>query len=286
MIYRARYPIYVISKRRAQWPLTSRALGLMGQDHYVVVEPTEVDAYTEAVGRDRLLVTPFADLGLGSIPVRNFVWDHAVTSGYTRHWVMDDNLAKFYRLNRNRRTYCRTGAIFAAAEDFVDGYGNVALAGLQYSNFAHDRVAMPPYRLNTRIYSCILVNNSIPFRWRGRYNEDTDLSLRVLKDGWCTVLFNAFLCDKTGTMRMAGGNTTELYADDGRRLMAESLREQHPDCTTITEKWGRWQHHVNYSAFKGNKLIPTPKCPIRKGEYGMELVRIETQPLTVVGTPR
>jgi len=28
-----------------------------------------------------------------------------------------------------------------------------------------------------------LIRNDIPYRWRAKYNEDTDLSLRVLKDG-------------------------------------------------------------------------------------------------------
>lgn len=57
-----------------------------------------------------------------------------------------------------------------------------------------------------------------------RPNEDTDLSFRALKDGYCTILFNAFLCDKAQTMTMKGGNTDELYKDDGRWLMAESRR--------------------------------------------------------------
>lgn len=108
--------------------------------------------------------------------------------------------------------------------------------------------------MNTRVYSCILISNDIKHEWRGRYNEDTDLCLRVLKDGDCTILFNAYLCKKLPTMTVKGGNTDELYADDGRLLMAESLRDQHPDVTKIVWKWGRWQHSVDYSVFKKNKL--------------------------------
>ena len=32
--------------------------------------------------------------------------------------------------------------------------------------------------------------------------------------------------------------------------------QKHPDVTTIVWKWGRWQHQVDYSSFKRNKLIP------------------------------
>jgi hypothetical protein len=55
------------------------------------------------------------------------------------------------------------------------------------------------------------------------------------------------------TMTMKGGNTDELYSGDGRKLMAESLKNQHPDIVKITKKWGRWQHQVNFKIFN-NKL--------------------------------
>ncbi|PYU26985.1 MAG: hypothetical protein DMG30_00505, partial [Acidobacteria bacterium] len=175
------------------------------------------------------LKLPFSNLGQASIPARNWVWEHAVAAGASRHWILDDNIRQFHRLNRNARIRVRTGAIFRAAEDFVDRYENVALAGFHYTTFAPRRSKRPAFLLNTRIYSCTLIKNDLPYRWRGRYNEDTDLSLRALKDGWCTVLFYAFLADKIRTMTLKGGNTDELYAGEGRLRMAQSLREQHPE---------------------------------------------------------
>lgn len=61
---------------------------------------------------------------------------------------------------------------------------------------------------------------------------------------------------------MEGGNTDELYKDDGRQQMAESLRKQHPDVVKITKKWGHWQHQVNYGFFRKNKLIKQPNIAI------------------------
>ena len=55
-------------------------------------------------------------------------------------------------------------------------------------------------------------------------------------------------------MAQSGGNTDELYKDDGRLKMAESLRDQHPDITKVTWKFGRWQHQVDYRPFNQNKL--------------------------------
>lgn len=127
--------------------------------------------------------------------------------------------------------------------------------------------------MNTRIYSCILIKNDLPYRWRGRYNEDTDLSLRALKDGWCTVLFAAFLAEKLTTMTMSGGNTDELYKDDGRLKMAESLVEQHPDVATVSWKFNRYQHHVDYRPFGKNelKLKPGVVVPDVVNNFGMKL---------------
>jgi hypothetical protein len=137
-----------------------------------------------------------------------------------------------------------------------------------------------PIALNRRIYSMILIKNDIPYRWRGKYNEDTDLSIRVLKDGWCTALFYAFMGDKMATMKLKGGNMDELYQQnsefDGRLEMAKHLQKQHPDITKIVWKWGRWQHQVDYSAFKNNKLIVKKDVVIPKGvnNYGMKLKKV------------
>ncbi len=269
-----KYPVYIVSKGRWDTRLTAKSLERMGVDYRIVVEPQEVADYARALGGGaRILVLPFSNLGLGSIPARNWIWEHALSVGAERHWILDDNIEAFNRLHRNSKHEVRTGAIFRAAEDFVDRYENVAIAGFNYYSFAKSTERIPPFYLNTRIYSCILIRNDIPHRWRGRYNEDTDLSIRVLKDGHCTVLFNAFLAGKVATMRMAGGNTDELYKDDGRKRMAESLAEQHPDIVKVVWRFKRWHHLVNYRPFRANKLIRRAGAwPTGPNDYGMTLV--------------
>ena len=143
-----------------------------------------------------------------------------------------------------------------------------------YRMFCPRRDKRSPFCLNTRIYSCNLIRNDIPFRWRARYNEDTDLSLRILKDGWVTVLFNAFLIGKRATMAQGGGNTDTIYdTGDNRREFAESLARQHPDVVNVTWKFNRWHHQVNYRPFRRNELIKKNGITINKGvnNYGMVL---------------
>lgn len=269
----SKYPIYVISKGRWESRLTVKALDKMGVSYFLVIEPQEYDKYCRVVHSDKILTLPFSNLGQGSIPARNWVWEHSVNNGHTRHWILDDNIEDFNRLNRNMKPKVRSSGMFRAAEDFVDRYENIALAGFNYYSFCKATEKIPAFYLNTRIYSCILINNDIQYRWRGMYNEDTDLSLRVLKDGWCTVLFNAFLCGKVTTLRMKGGNTDELYKDDGRKKMAEALAELHPDVAKVVWKFNRWHHQVNYKGFKTElKLKDNIILEDRVNNFGMKLV--------------
>ena len=268
-----KYPVYVISKGRWESRLTSKALERMKVPYHIVVEPQEFDNYASVIDKQKILTLPFSNLGQGSIPARNWVWEHSISINAKKHWIMDDNIYDFYRLNRNTRNIVQTGTIFKICEDFTDRYENVPISGLNYRFFMVPTDSHPPYYLNTRVYSCILIDNTLKHKWRGRYNEDTDLCIRALKDGFCTILFNAFLQEKAGTMTVKGGNTDELYADDGRLKMAKSLQEQHPDICTVTWKFNRWQHQVNYTVFEKNKLIRKKNVEIKQGidNYGLVL---------------
>ena len=272
-----KYPIYVISKGRWESRLTSKALERMKAEYRIVVEPQEYDNYAKYIDKQKILVLPFSNLGQGSIPARNWVWEHAISEKSKKHWILDDNIYDFYRLNKNKRHIVQTPVIFRCCEDFTERYENVPISGMNYRFFVVATEKYPPFYVNTRVYSCILIDNSIKHRWRGRYNEDTDLCLRVLKDGFCTILFNAFLIEKAATMRLKGGNTDELYAGDGRLKMAQSLQEQHPDICTITWKFNRWQHQVNYDVFKKNKLIRRKDFVLKNviNNYGMQLKEIK-----------
>jgi hypothetical protein len=272
-----KYPIYIISKGRASRCLTARELTAMNVPFFLVVEPQEAGDYRKAWPNARLIETPFSNLGQGSIPVRNLVWELAVKSGAQRYWVLDDNIEGFHRLHQNEKYKVGDGTIFACCEDFVDRYSNVPMAGMNYYSFCKKTDSVPPFYLKTRVYSCILLQTNSTERWRGRYNEDTDLSLRFLKQGLCTILFNAFLCGKVTTMRMKGGNTDSVYSEtDNRREFAESLAQQHPDVAKVVWKFNRWHHQVDYRPFKQNtlRLKNGNQDNAQSNNYGMRLVSV------------
>ena len=281
------YPIYIVSKGRWDTRLTSKALEKANIPYYIIVEKQEYQDYANVIDPKKILILPTEyqdkydtcdDLGSskskGPGPARNYAWEHSIALGAKWHWVMDDNIKVFNRLNRNKMVQVTSGAIFKASEDFVNRYENVAISGFNYDFFVQSKQQHPPYIMNTRIYSCLLIRNDIPYRWRGRYNEDTDLSLRALKDKFCTIQFNTFLQEKAQTQTIKGGNTQEFYEKEGTLPKSKMLEDLHPDVAKVVWKFNRWHHHVDYRPFKKNRLIKKQGLvvPDVVNNYGMKLI--------------
>jgi len=267
-----KWPVFIPSKGRHASRYTMRAFDIAGVPYKCVVEPQEFDAYAKHIPETNLIVLPFSEKGL--VATRNWIWDHAVSIGVEYFWTFDDNISSFYRLNQNTIIKCHSGAHMLAMEDFTARYENLAISGMHYEMFVRRRFKCAPVQFNTRVYSNMLIKTNIPYRNHGVFNDDTDLCLRVLKDGWCTALFQAFLVKKIATMKVKGG-MTPLYQGNGRLKMAQELQQAHPDVTKIIWKWGRWQHQVDYRAFKGNSKPGINLAEMKPNEYGMKLTQVK-----------
>jgi len=267
------FPLYIVSKGRSDTRLTSRVLEEMNTPYFIVVEEQEYKDYTSVIDKNKVLVLDksyldnydtFDNLGStkskGPGGARNFVWEHSISNGHKWHWVMDDNIRSFRRLNHNEKVKVRSGTIFRCMEDFCLRYENIGMAGPNYYMFILARQKQSPFITNTRIYSCNLIKNSIPFRWRGRYNEDTDLSLRILKSGLCTVQFNAFMQEKTVTQTIKGRNTAEFYDHEGTTNKSKMQVAMHPDVSRMMWRFHRVHHYVDYTSFKNIKLKKKKRC--------------------------
>ena len=82
--------------------------------------------------------------------------------------------------------------------------------------------------------------------------------------------------EQSEDLGLKGGNTDELYAGDGRKQMAESLQQQHPDVVSVGYYFNRWHHMVNYKPFKKNALKRKAGVviPNRVNNYGMKIIDI------------
>lgn len=279
-----RYPVFIPSRDRWQGgrAKTFRALAQDGVPFRVVVAPSEAARYGGLLGQLRdecvaagrphdwqIVVLPDDSYRLRE--ARNFIRDLAEQEGHARHWQLDDNIAHFAKVHGTRRIRCDAGVALAVCEDFTDRYENVAVSGLGYY---HDVRPMqrpePPFRLNVRVYSCSLINHAWPGRWRTVRNDDTDLCLQALADGWCTVQLVAFMHRKAETMTVQGGNTGALYADDGRLAMADELARRWPGVVTVTRRFGRPQHYVDWTKFD-TPLRLRPDADLSPRDYGLRL---------------
>ncbi len=283
-----KYPLYIITYKRWDTRMTERALEEMKVPYFLVVDKDDIPKYAAKASKYCTILelpkhyreeydTFWKSEGpLCSGPARNFVWDHSQNAGDKRHWVLDDNIGGFVRLYKNKKIMCKSGSFFKAMEDFTDRFSNVAISGPDYRFFAEQNTQLPPYVVNHKMYSCLLINNEIPFRWRGRYNEDVDLCIRVMKGKLCIIQFKAFLQNKAATQTVKGGNNEAIYQDEGTLKKTQMLKEMHPDVVEMVLRYGRPHHFVNYKPFERFGLKPIEGLKIKKGinEYGMKLIEV------------
>ena len=273
-----KYPIYIPSKQRSHINLTPKFLTDDGVPFSLVVEPDDYDAYAAKFGEACLLTLP--ENGRGLVFARNWIFEHAVASGHERHWQIDDNIRRIRRWYHGKRYACDAAIALRASEDFTDRYENVALSGLNYTMFAVWKA--PPFILNAHVYSCTLILNALTNRFRDPIfpqpaNEDVDMCLQVLADGWCTIQFNAFLQEKMPTMVVDGGQTDSAYHDDNRLAMGRSLERAWPGVVTVKRRFQRPQHMIHSTWQKFDtplKRKPGLTFDSAPNEYGMTMTKV------------
>lgn len=279
-----KFPVYIVSKWRAEYMITSKVLTEMWVDHFIIVEKQDLLPYQKAIEKWNLKATLIElditykekyetcdDLGLTKStwpwPARNFTWDDSIKKGFDYHWVMDDNIKDFRVIHKTERIKTNNPDFWAYMEDYICSYENIVMWWPNYTFFAVPHKTLNPFVANTRIYSCNFIRNNIKFRWRGRYNEDTILSLDILNSWLCTIQFNMFLQWKMGTQILKWWNTDEFYLAEWKRkdweryadtwtlAKSEMLAKIFPKYCMVKYVYWRIHHYCNYNWFKKQKFI-------------------------------
>lgn len=238
--------------------MTAKIFEGAGIDYFIVVEPQEADEYIAALSEKRVLILPFSNLGLGSFPARNWCWEHAIANGHKKHWVFDDNIRCFNKWGNGRRTKVEQVKDAISYVEFFSDKNDVDISGFEYRTFCV-RQPKKPFKTNCHVYSTLLIKNSLPYRWRLKYNEDVDLCLQVLHNGGSTASCLFYLAEKIPTSnKMKGGNQTELYKgnDPKKKLLkAKMLQAVWPQYVKVVIRFGRYHHLINWKIFsqKRNK---------------------------------
>ena len=247
-----KYPVYIISKGRAFNPLTAKNLEDSGIDYFIAVEPQEKEDYVKALGVNRVLVLPFSNLGLGSYPARNYCWEHAKAKGYKYHWLFDDNILFWMKwIDGKRRKITDLKPALSYVEKFIDLH-NIDIGGFEEPNFVV-KPPKKPFKINCHVYSAMLIKNSLPYRWRLKYNEDVDLCLQVLHNGGITASCVYYMANKVSTAdKMKGGNQDELYKgnDPKKKLLKSKMLETvWPQYAKTVIRFNRYHHYVDWRVF-------------------------------------
>lgn len=250
------FPVYIISKGRYENPITAKSFIKAGIDFLIAVEPQEYDLYCKSLGISRVLKLPFSNLGIGSYPARNFCWEHAKQNGYKYHWLFDDNIRGLAKWINGKKKYIddiNSGLVF------VENYtkkNNIDINGFEYRYFVA-KVPKKPFKNNCHVYSALLINNELPYRWRLKYNEDIDLCLQVLHNGGRTANCVYYMTNKTSTVaKLKGGNQTELYQGNAPKknlLKAKMIEAVWPQYTKTVIRFGRHHHLIDWKQFNKKK---------------------------------
>jgi hypothetical protein len=265
-----RFPVYIPTRGRPEVQKTAGRLLELGIHPVLVVEDAEHDAYAAANPECEVVVwpasymddyerTPELDPHPTTGAAHNFAWDHSRERGFTHHWIMDDNI-QLFRQRRGGKAYALADAApFRWHEAVMLRYRNLAGFALGLS---HTFGSPQPFTLNTRLYCAVLYRNDLHesgIRWRRGLNDDTVVSLDILKTGyWCTAESHLLWILKQPTnrgQRIAGGMTDFYNVEGGFIKKAAEAVRLHPDCVKMANRYGRVHHQIDYSQFK-QRLIP------------------------------
>lgn len=268
-----KYPIYIISKGRFDTPYTANFLLKADIPFKIAVEPQEYEAYCKNIPRQFVAKLPFSNLGVGSYPARNWCWEDSIALGNEAHYLFDDNIRGFAEFTAGKRIF-KTNPYrsLMAMTFFYDRYQNLGMAGFNYSYFI-TKSTKKPFYLNTKVYSGMLIKNSLSSRWRLKYNEDIDLNFQVLaNENQCTIALNTHLIEKISTsVKLKGGNQSELYQGNDplkKQLKSRSLEMLWPKYVKTTFRFNRPHHQISW-----NKHFHTPL--IKKPDYD-DIVKNQT----------
>lgn len=277
-----KYPIFIISYKRPKTHKTAKKLAEFGVSHYLVLHTDQQEEYlkyfTLEMKKYTNIITfdpnyklkyetcdniPHSVKNAGSGAERNFAWDYSKNVlKANAHWLMDDNMYFYYIASKKNNIYIRKPAtkenfmtLFIKGEKFFDKYENLLMIELKNKSFLV-QLQKFSYSLNTRCFSCNLIYNSLPIRWRGRYNEDVILSYDIMKSGYCIASYHGGILKEKGSTREAIGggnhaiskNDKESIYDDSENYKYSSVEKTnlllkvYPEYFKKVIKYGRVHH--------------------------------------------
>ena len=215
------HPIYIPSKGRANSCKTADLLEESALNFSIVVEQDDVAAYSEKYPKQTILTLPQSSQGIAF--ARAWIKEYSTRIGESHHWQLDDDVTTFQIRKINKNIDMPAAEVIGEAERRIYGFDNIGIMGLRHSMYAWSSEPQASY--NQQCCSCFLVNNKVQSNFRMGIVEDTDFSLQVLMEGWCTILFNRLIYSPMPEGKTEGGNMASGHYENILNLQKELIRE-------------------------------------------------------------
>ena len=244
-----KFPIYIPSRSRWDSMATHKLLIQSGiSNFFIVVEPGDQEfEYTHAGFGENLLVLPEQNKGL--FYSRQFCKDHSTEAGDRYHWQLDDDIRSFLSRNPGEKTgHPSASDALCAIEHEVLKYTNIGQAGMNQNSFPP---GVSPIKVNHLPVQAFMVNNRVESKFRTRIMNDFDFTLQVLREGWCTFMFD-HIRTNTPAIGTNKGGLHEVYKN--RKVIVETMEFMCKEFGTMTidedEKGPHLRKNRIFSTFK------------------------------------
>lgn len=224
------FPVIICSKQRSKNCTTIQMLKGTDIDWIVFLEKEDVKDYIDqGIPEDRVSVLPLSSMGIGY--ARKTAIDVVREAGVSDWvWMLDDDIKQFYYVENKKCIKCDLKAALEGAENIFLKEKNVALASLEYQQFAWS--AKKEFTLNGYADVVVCVNlhltKKICHRSVVNLKEDRDFAMQVIASGFNTLKVSkfAFSCPPLGSN---SGGLCEVYSK--REKIFES-------CMKMKSLWG------------------------------------------------
>jgi hypothetical protein len=229
------YPIYIPTKGRPDKCHTAQNFQKYQIPFKLVVEPQDLESYREHYSDFCLVALDRNDQGIAY--ARNFIKKLSQSNKDAYHWQIDDNIRHIKEQIDGKYVSINPSVGFDKIQTHVEHFTNIGAAGMAHLAFAFSHE--DDIEINKQVYSSVLFKNDNDLEWRSGCIEDTDYSVQLLMEGYCTLLFTRIGIDKVNSLSMSGGNTDSEYASEGRLIRAKGLQSNWPGMFNIVHRFGK-----------------------------------------------
>jgi len=163
---------------------------------------------------------------MGSTSMRNYILKWARNKGFSRTWMLDDNIKEYRRYLQGVKNEIIGTEIFASIERYIERYNNVGAVSHNFAPFICENDDRPCLVKNGKCYSSMLLPTAKGIKFRYKHQEDNLISMEFIEKGLCNLCFNHILYNKDTSGTNKGGNRETIYNCKNKKSDGDGYKER------------------------------------------------------------